>query len=72
MWKTCPDSILPKNLCIHIVCTAKMNVHIHGCMFLLRFPDSGEVYCWGHGKKGQCGILTDGKPQLKYTAPVKG
>lgn len=41
-------------------------------MFLLRFPDTGEVYCWGHGKKGQCGILTDGKPQLKYTAPVKG
>ncbi|XP_033753080.1 LOW QUALITY PROTEIN: secretion-regulating guanine nucleotide exchange factor-like, partial [Pecten maximus] len=30
---------------------------------------SGNVYCWGAGRKGQCGVLVDNKPPNKLTSP---
>lgn len=32
---------------------------------------SGDVYCWGHAKRGQCAVLTDGNPPLKVVSPEK-
>lgn len=31
---------------------------------------SGNIYCWGAGRKGQCGILVDNKPPNRLTTPV--
>ena len=41
-------------------------------LFVACILETGEVYCWGHGKKGQCGRVYDSKPQLKYSTPTKG
>lgn len=31
----------------------------------------GEVYCWGHAKRGQCSVLVDDKPPQKIMSPCK-
>ncbi|KAK3103835.1 hypothetical protein FSP39_022301 [Pinctada imbricata] len=33
--------------------------------------DTGSVYCWGAGRKGQLGILQEGKPPNKLLTPTK-
>ena len=33
---------------------------------------SGNIYCWGHAKRGQCGPSQDGMPVSHVSKPVKG
>ena len=33
---------------------------------------AGNVYCWGHGKKGQCGFVGDTTPVSQVSKPTKG
>ncbi|XP_052797822.1 secretion-regulating guanine nucleotide exchange factor-like [Mya arenaria] len=40
-----------------------------GLRHSVALAESGNVFCWGHAKRGQCG--QQGHGQLKYTSPVK-
>ena len=33
---------------------------------------SGNIYCWGHAKKGQCGVIDDSTPVSRFNKPVNG
>ena len=33
---------------------------------------SGNIYCWGHAKRGQCGPSQDGMQVSHVSKPVKG
>ncbi|XP_021350357.1 secretion-regulating guanine nucleotide exchange factor-like isoform X1 [Mizuhopecten yessoensis] len=41
-----------------------------GLRHVVMVTDSGNVYCWGAGRKGQCGVLADNKPPAKLTSPT--
>jgi len=41
-------------------------------VFLFIHTETGHVYCWGAGKRGQCGVLVDDKCPSKLTSPSKG
>lgn len=37
------------------------------------YLENGDVYCWGHSKKGQCAAeAVKDKLPLKITSPTKG
>lgn len=53
------------------VCGGKMFTQVDaGLRHVVALSETGDVYCWGHSKKGQCAVEGD-KPPLKVTSPTK-
>ncbi|XP_060083459.1 secretion-regulating guanine nucleotide exchange factor-like [Ylistrum balloti] len=41
-----------------------------GLRHVVMVTDRGNVYCWGAGRKGQCGVLIDKKAPAKLVSPA--
>ncbi|XP_045176945.2 secretion-regulating guanine nucleotide exchange factor-like isoform X2 [Mercenaria mercenaria] len=67
------DSSLP-NKCLvpRKICEGLKFIQVAaGLRHVVALAENGDVYCWGHSKKGQCAVPVDEKPPLKVTSPTK-
>ncbi|KAL4225418.1 hypothetical protein ACF0H5_016108 [Mactra antiquata] len=67
------DPNLP-NKCLsptRIMSDVKVIMAAAGLRHSMALTDDGNVFCWGNGKRGQCGVTSDSKLPVKVTSPYK-